>query len=65
MLKILENRDCPECGADVPFERVECADGHGEDCPDRACVGCGLALVVGPVWLTETAAVGGSALSRT
>jgi hypothetical protein len=47
-VRVLEDRDCPECGVAVPFELVECGDGHGEDCPDRVCTGCGLVLVTGP-----------------
>jgi heterodisulfide reductase subunit A-like polyferredoxin len=45
----LEVFDCSTCGQPMPFEAVDCADGHGEDCPDRVCVSCGLVLVAGPV----------------
>lgn len=45
----LETWDCSLCGAAMPFETLGCADGHGDDCPDRVCVGCGGVLVVGPV----------------
>ncbi|MCU1657003.1 MAG: hypothetical protein JWO57_1659 [Pseudonocardiales bacterium] len=39
---------CPSC-ADVRFvEAPPCGEGHGADCPDRACTGCGTALVLDP-----------------
>jgi hypothetical protein len=44
----LEVFDCTACGRPMPFEAVDCMDGHGEDCPDRVCVRCGLVLVAGP-----------------
>jgi hypothetical protein len=44
---ILETLDCSTCGQPMLFEPVDCGDGHGEDCPDRVCVGCGAVLVVG------------------
>lgn len=49
----LETRDCVTCGRTMPFELVDCVDGHGEDCPDRVCVGCGTVLVVGPAPLGQ------------
>ena len=39
-------RECAECGP-IGFEAVECVDGHGRDCPDLVCTGCGAVLVVG------------------
>ncbi|MFD0899945.1 hypothetical protein [Actinomadura sediminis] len=30
------------------FEQPPCPDGHGPDCPERACVDCGSAVLVGP-----------------
>jgi hypothetical protein len=50
---VLETLDCATCGSAMPFESPECLDGHGDDCPDRVCVGCGYVLVVGPVPLAE------------
>ncbi len=38
---------CPTCDQDVPLEAPPCPDGH-DDCPDRACVSCGAAMVVDP-----------------
>ncbi|MDT4907932.1 MAG: hypothetical protein QOG07_3088 [Pseudonocardiales bacterium] len=39
---------CSSC-ADFRLSEVPpCADGHGADCPDRACTECGTALFVGP-----------------
>jgi hypothetical protein len=42
-------RWCAECRAEQLFEVPPCADGHGSDCPDLACTGCGSAVVVGTV----------------
>ncbi len=39
---------CSGCGVEREFERPPCADGHGVDCPEYACVGCGNAVLVGP-----------------
>lgn len=38
---------CPICDADRGFETPPCCDGHGPDCPDRACIECGTVLCVG------------------
>jgi hypothetical protein len=48
-------RWCGECREEQLFEVPPCADGHGEDCPDLACTGCGLGVVVG-VLVAEVAA---------
>jgi hypothetical protein len=40
---------CPQCADERPFERPECLDGHGTDCPERACVECGAAVLLGPL----------------
>lgn len=40
-------RFCTTCAADAPFERPECLDEHGSDCPEWICVECGDAFVVG------------------
>lgn len=37
---------CPNCDRDCLAETPPCADGHGDQCPDRACVECGTALVL-------------------
>lgn len=37
---------CPTCARDCLAEAPPCSDGHGEQCPDRACVGCGTALLL-------------------
>ena len=42
----VDYRYCPVCASKQLFETPECADGHGADCPDRACVQCGTALLV-------------------
>lgn len=51
----MEFRWCAGCGDDTVFETVPCEDGHGSDCPEVACVECGLALIGG--WLLETVPV--------
>jgi hypothetical protein len=35
---------CAGCRAEREFEAPPCAEGHGDDCPDLACVECGLAM---------------------
>ena len=40
-------RFCSECSDERLFEQPPCGDGHGPDCPELACVDCGLALVLG------------------
>jgi hypothetical protein len=40
-------RHCSTCDGERLFERPPCADGHGEDCPEWACVGCGMAILIG------------------
>lgn len=39
--------DCALCAAPMPLETAPCADGHGDECPDRMCAGCGVVVVVG------------------
>ncbi|GAB2464045.1 hypothetical protein [Jatrophihabitans fulvus] len=36
---------CPACDRETAAETPPCADGHGADCPDRACVECGTAVL--------------------
>lgn len=38
---------CASCRAEQLFEHPECADEHGRDCPEWACVVCGEAIMVG------------------
>ncbi|TDC44627.1 hypothetical protein E1281_33220 [Actinomadura sp. KC345] len=38
---------CSTCGDERVFEQPPCPDGHGEECPERACVECGEAILVG------------------
>lgn len=38
---------CSVCDDERCFEQPPCADGHGADCPEYACVECGMAIVVG------------------
>ncbi|MEH1011621.1 hypothetical protein V6U90_00610 [Micromonospora sp. CPCC 206060] len=37
---------CDGCDADMPFEMPPCQDGHGDDCPELVCTGCGAALLI-------------------
>jgi hypothetical protein len=37
---------CPTCARDCLAETPPCPDGHGDTCPDRACVECGTALLL-------------------
>jgi hypothetical protein len=37
---------CPTCDAERLAETPPCLDGHGDNCPDRACVACGTALLL-------------------
>lgn len=37
---------CPTCARESLAETPPCPDGHGDDCPDRACVECGTALML-------------------
>jgi hypothetical protein len=46
---VITVRWCADCRAEQLFEVPPCADGHGEDCPDLACTGCGAGIVVGMV----------------
>lgn len=39
---------CPECADVRAVEIPDCADGHGRDCPERACASCGAALWLDP-----------------
>ncbi|MGH8963475.1 MAG: hypothetical protein ACRDWT_20165 [Jatrophihabitantaceae bacterium] len=39
---------CPGCNGPRAFEQPPCADGHGADCPERVCVRCGAAILLGP-----------------
>jgi hypothetical protein len=40
-------RHCSSCGTERPFEQPPCLDGHGGDCPERVCVDCGDAMLIG------------------
>jgi hypothetical protein len=42
---------CPTCGEERLTEVPPCPDGHGSECPDRACVECGTALLFDAVLL--------------
>lgn len=51
---------CATCQTEMPFEMPPCEDGHGEDCPELFCTGCGSAILVAPlsvrVWLQRRGA---------
>jgi len=38
---------CLTCASITGFEQPPCADRHGRDCPERLCVRCGAAVLVG------------------
>ncbi|SNT51902.1 hypothetical protein SAMN05443665_103842 [Actinomadura meyerae] len=38
---------CSTCGDERVFEQPPCSDGHGAECPERACTECGTAVLVG------------------
>ncbi|MGC4847773.1 hypothetical protein ACLQ3F_11065 [Micromonospora sp. DT15] len=44
----MSHRDlyCDVCEGVAPFEPPPCVDGHGTDCPELICTGCGAAVVV-------------------
>ncbi len=42
-------RHCGICEQEEFFEVPPCADGHGEDCPDLVCTGCGSVITVAVV----------------
>ncbi len=37
---------CDVCEGVAPFEAPPCVDGHGADCPELICTGCGAAVVL-------------------
>ncbi|MBQ1072912.1 hypothetical protein KBX06_07015 [Micromonospora sp. C31] len=40
---------CDACEGVEPFEAPPCADGHGADCPELVCTGCGAAVLIAAV----------------
>lgn len=44
---------CSTCAEFRLTEAPPCADGHGPDCPERACTDCGTALFVDPLTTHE------------
>ncbi|MEU8425453.1 hypothetical protein AB0C15_31725 [Micromonospora sp. NPDC048835] len=40
---------CDVCEGVTPFEAPPCVDGHGTDCPELICTGCGAAVVIATV----------------
>jgi hypothetical protein len=37
---------CERCASVTGFEQPRCGDGHGVDCDEWACLGCGAALLI-------------------
>ncbi|MEV1333039.1 hypothetical protein AB0J20_26100 [Micromonospora costi] len=37
---------CDSCEGVQPFEAPPCVDGHGADCPELICTGCGAAVLI-------------------
>ena len=48
-----EWQNCTDCGDEREFERLECVDGHGPDCPERICLMCGYVVLIGPIPLPQ------------
>lgn len=46
---------CPDCAVVGLFEQPPCDDGHGVDCADWVCTGCGYAATSG--WREAVAVV--------
>ena len=42
-------RQCPCCADVRGFEVPPCAEDHGPECAERACLECGTALLVDPL----------------
>jgi hypothetical protein len=40
---------CATCEAEMEFEVPRCVDGHGDDCPELVCTGCGTAVFSAPL----------------
>ncbi len=40
---------CVTCRGDRVFSALDCGEGHASDCPERCCVDCGAAVLVGLV----------------
>jgi hypothetical protein len=47
--ELIAAEDCPVCGRTDTLVAPDCTEGHGTDCPDRVCLGCGTALFVDPM----------------
>ena len=45
---------CDTCEGVVLFEAPPCGDGHGADCPELICTGCGAAVVIATFAFRET-----------
>lgn len=56
-------RHCSTCGEERLFEQPPCGDGHGADCPERACTGCGSAILVAPFDETAAASIPDAAVA--
>ncbi|OON28842.1 MULTISPECIES: hypothetical protein [Micromonospora] len=52
---------CDTCEGVRPFEAPPCADGHGPDCPELACTGCGAALLIATFTFPATRLATGAA----
>ncbi|QLQ37110.1 hypothetical protein [Micromonospora robiginosa] len=46
---------CDTCEGVVLFETPPCGDGHGADCPELACTGCGAAVLIATVTFRPSA----------
>ncbi|MEV4672439.1 MULTISPECIES: hypothetical protein [Actinomadura] len=55
---------CSTCGDERVFEQPPCPDGHGVECPERACTECGTAILVGLPPVTAAPRATGSGPAR-
>jgi len=46
-------RFCTGCADERAFVQPPCQDDHGLDCPELACVDCGLAIMLGDAPLDD------------
>ncbi|SCG46501.1 hypothetical protein [Micromonospora humi] len=53
----MSDRDlyCDTCEGVVLFEAPFCGDGHGVDCPELVCTGCGAAVLVAAITFPTSA----------
>jgi hypothetical protein len=48
LVPALSTHHCAACGDERAFEQPPCVEGHGDPCPELACVDCGAAILLDP-----------------